>query len=250
MKLNFTQIKNGIVAVIFSVVLCNTAKAGDDPQNVIKLNLFALGAKSISLQYERVLTPKMSVCLGLNYITSRGLPKTLTNNDPSGILASLKISGLAITPEFRWYPFNKDKDAPKGFYIAPYFRYTGFGMKANVTYIDTMSGGSGKTYTYPLTVKFKGYGVGLMFGKQWLINDKVSIDWWILGGHYGSSSVSVGLNADFSNIDKDGLKKQLDDIKLPGGTVTTIVTNTEATVKVSGLPFGGIRSGLTIGYAF
>ena len=247
MKTNFIQIKNVILAVLFSVILCTTAKAGDDPKNVVKLNLFSLAAKSISLQYERAFTPQISACMGINYIANRGLPSFFTNADPSGILKGLTMSGLAITPEFRWYPFNSDKDAPKGFYLAPYFRYLSFGMKSIVNFHDSTSN---VDYTYPVKIKFTGYGAGLMIGKQWLINDKVSIDWWIIGGHYGASNLSVSVTADVSNIDQSDLKKQLDDVKLPIGTTVATVNNNGATLKVSGLPFAGLRTGLTIGFAF
>lgn len=134
------------VLLYLSVVLyAYSSFAQDAPEsetrkNVVKLNLFGLGATAIPLQYERALSKNMSVALGVTFVPSRSLPAQL---DLGSELTNPQFKGIAITPEFRFYPGKKEKhQAPHGFYLAPYLRYASytFGSPFSFTTSDTVPG--------------------------------------------------------------------------------------------------------------
>lgn len=234
-------------------------------RNVAKLNLFSLGLTNISLQYEYAFHKNMSAALGFSIMPSRGLPSFVpTTSDSIGILKAFKFSGFSITPEFRWYPGKKlENQAPHGFYLAPYFRYSSYSLSTIFPYKypqSNLSGGVDTTIiNMDITAKYSGFGVGLMIGAQWIIKNRVSIDWWILGGHYGSSSPSISFsNPLISQISANptavqAFKDQIESISksLPMGKMQGDMNGSTATATITGLPFVGIRAfGLTLGYAF
>src|SRR5690606_35117457 len=68
----------------------------------------------------------------------------------------------------------------RGFYIAPYARYgsLGFSQISNVNTTVYDEEGNATTVDQLKTgIAVSRYGFGLKFGSQWLIKDKVSIDW-------------------------------------------------------------------------
>jgi hypothetical protein len=91
-----------------------------------------------------------------------------------------------------------------------------------------------------------------MIGAQWFVKGRFCIDWWILGGHFGSGHADFKVLGDFSSIPesaKTDLKKQLDAIKVPIGTTSSEITNTSAGINWTG-PFAGFRTGLALGWRF
>ena len=237
-----------ILAVFFSLSLKAQRISGDNPKNVIKINVFALGLSNFSFQYERVLGQKYAVALGFSMMPSRNLPTLLSDLDSSKTLSKLKISDWSITPEFRWYPGTK-QGAPHGFYLAPYLRYSNTDL--TLPYEYTLSGMGSRTDN--IEGNYTGFGGGLMMGAQWLIKQKFSIDWWILGGHYGSGSSSVSIAADYTSLSatqRAEVKAKLDKTELPVGKINSSITDTGAKINIDKLPYFGLRGGLTIGYAF
>ncbi len=248
------KIKTILVVALLASILSSGAKAQDtkaqDRPNVLKINIFALPLQNFSFQYERAFTHKSSLALGFSFMPSRNLPSVLTNADSSGTLKRMTISGFSFTPEYRWYPGSED-GAPNGFYLAPYLRYAKYSLNSTVTYTDNTSG---KTYANPVSASYGGIGGGLMIGAQWLIKGKFSIDWWILGAHFGSGNADLKVIGDFASIPANAradLKTQLDDIAKSAkiGTATSEITNTSAGINWVG-PFAGFRTGLTLGWAF
>lgn len=234
-----------------SIMLKPTStKAEGSSQNVIKVNLMALGMKSISLQYERAFHRKLSGAFGFNFMPSRDLPGFF-GSDP--MLSKTTLSGFSLTPELRFYPGKKE--APRGFYLAPYLRYGKFGTNIPVDALDPLTN---RDRTFNFELKYGGFGGGLMIGSQWLIADVVSIDWWIIGGHYGSGTLSGSVSDPYFGLLSDAEKSQLEaeiknEIIISGSSfvkdVNVDITNNSAKVSVK-VPYSGIRSGLTIGYAF
>lgn len=49
-------------------------KPSVENKNMVKLNLLALSARNISVQYERLITPKTTVSVTFNNTPSKGLP--------------------------------------------------------------------------------------------------------------------------------------------------------------------------------
>lgn len=224
----------------------------NENKSVVKLNLSALAYKSYSFQYEMALAKNMSVACGLRLTPNIGFPKRITALDSTGELAKIGIKGWAFTPEFRFYPGKKEKkQAPRGFYLAPYLRYTHFATNIPVTINDSITG----AHTFSMTGNINALTLGFMIGAQWIIKDRVSIDWWILGGSTGSYKSTFEIEADLKGVPQSERTKWENDIQttvsqLPGvSSVEGKVYDTKLTVDVKG-KLAGVRSGVCIGFAF
>ncbi len=221
--------------------------------NFFKVNLTSIALKNYSFQYERILNKKFSFALGFRTMPKSTLPMQSTiskivgdNPDAQDQIKNFELSNTAITPEFRFYVGKKGYGT--GFYLATFYR--------NVTYK-----GSGLKFTYEnslmvqnsiaMSGKLTGNTFGLMLGAQWALGKHFSLDWWILGPHYGSG------NGDFSGIasqpltvvEQNDLRQQLEDFEIPLTNKTVSVNANGANVILDG-PFGGIRSGFLIGIRF
>jgi len=119
-------------------------------QNAVKTDLFSAFLRTGVLKYERALNENMSLQLGGFY----------TGYSPGDTEA--KLSGIGITPEFRYY--LSEKPALQGMYLAPNFRY----MKLTAT---------DPAYSDEATLTSYGFAVNL--GYQAVFKDIVVIDAWV-----------------------------------------------------------------------
>jgi len=88
------------------------------------------------------------------------------------------FTGFGITPEYRFY--LSETEAPNGVYVAPFLRYSSFTVEDEVTTSKaTLSSFTG----------------GLVIGRHWIFNEKVSFDLF-LGPKYSSSSIKVKSGTD------------------------------------------------------
>lgn len=218
-----------------------------------KVNLSALLLRNLSIQGEYAFHKNFSVCLGGRWMLPYGLSSTL--GQAGSQLLNPQITGYAITPELRFYPGKKEKhQAPYGFYLAPYMRYSNFNISAAVPLQPDPTTGFPGT-NVDLSLGYTGWAGGIMMGSQWVI-DHFSIDWWIMGLHYGqgtiNGSASSPLFSGYPGATED-LRNEVQNALdgLPFSTQTSVsVSGNSANVNVSGLPFGGIRAGLCLGFAF
>jgi hypothetical protein len=231
------------------------AETGDKHKmNIVKVNLMALALKNYSFQYERVLTKKISVAVGIRSMPTGNLP--FLNNyvddiadgdaDLEANLRALKVGNFAITPEVRFY--LNQKGYGRGFYIAPYYRYAKFNSdELPITY--TGDGGTDKT------IKLKGdittHSGGLMIGAQWHLGKVVTLDWWILGAHYGTSNGALNgvPSSSLSSNEQTDIKNTIESLELPLTKITAEVSANNIKAIVDG-PWAGVRAGLTIGIKF
>jgi len=222
--------------------------------NIVKLNLPALALTNFSLQYERVISKRFSAALGFRFMPNTGLPfkNTFVNaagtSDPDAetLIRSLKVSNFALTPEVRFYVGKKGYG--RGFYIAPYYRFAKFNAdQVSLNYE------SGPTTTN--TIKLKGdittNSGGLMFGAQWHLGGAITLDWWIMGAHYGKS---VGIlngvpSTALTATEQQDIRDQINSIDMPFGKVTADVSANSVKANFDG-PWAGIRGGLAIGFRF
>lgn len=154
--------KSIIIALILYMSMIFTLKA--QKQNIIKTNLLSPIVGTYHLNYERVISKRGSLQIGTFY-TNRNIP----------IGTSTNYEGFGITPEYRFYLSAIDQ-APKGFYIAPSFRYQHLNLTAYA--------GAGKQIGNSNL-----YSVGLTVGKQWIFGDLIALDIFI-GPAFNSYSYS------------------------------------------------------------
>ena len=130
-------------------------------QNVLKINILSPIFRTANLSYERVVSEKNSFQIGAFYTGAS--------------IAGTRFRGFGLTPEYRFY-FSNTKQAPAGFYAAPFLRYQSF------TISDTDLSTSEGTLT---TI-----GGGAVIGHQAIFNERISLDAF-LGPSYSGGSVKV-----------------------------------------------------------
>ncbi|MBO9681252.1 MAG: DUF3575 domain-containing protein [Flavisolibacter sp.] len=229
------------------------SKNKQEQVNLVKLNLTALALKNYSFQYERTLNRKVSVALGVRTMPSTTLPfknaivKQVGDDDADtkNTIENFKLSNFSLTPEVRIYLSKKGYG--RGFYLAPFYRYASF--KTSTLNFDYE--GAGTSGTISLSGKLTANTGGLMLGAQWPLSKRLSLDWWILGPHYGSGTgeFTGKTSHTMTAEEQNDLRNQLNDLDIPLTDKTVTVNANGATLKLDG-PWGGIRSGILLGFKF
>lgn len=219
-----------------------------DQKNIVKINLFALALKNISVQYERAVAKRVSVAGLVRLMPKSSLPmkssieNAVDDPDTEKQIENTRVGNFAFTPEVRYYIGKKG--ALHGFYIG------GFGTIANYTaelpYNYTDNGISKSIAMSGHVTTFTG---GIMFGSQWKLGKRVSLDWWILGPNYGSSNGKIIGQTSLTPSEQTSLKKEFDGLDIPITKTSYIVDANGATLFFKG-PWAGVRSGLCLGFTF
>lgn len=221
--------------------------------NLVKVNLSAIVLKNFSLQYERVLNKKFSAALAFRVMPASTLPfkkqiLDAVGNDPDTreVVETFKMSNIAITPEFRFYPGKKGYG--RGFYLAPFFRYASY--KTNQLVFD-YSDGLGIQRSITLSGKLNSSTAGLLLGAQWPLGKMLVLDWWILGPHYGAGNGDfAGLSSQPMNpIEQNDLRTELENLDIPLTRKKVTVDANSARMELDG-PWAGVRAGFSLGIKF
>lgn len=229
------------------------------PKNNVQINLSSLAFKNYNFSYERSLSRKITFVAGYRYmplsmVSDIPLVKKAIDkyaNDDSDLkdnLSNLSTGNKTYTGEFRFY--GGKHPGARGFYLSLYGRYTN--MQANYNYNYT---GSVQKYNIPLKNTLKGFGGGLMIGSKYLIAKRVTLDWYIIGGHYGKLKGDGIGSANLSTMtaaDKQNVKADIEDTFTIADKsyVNATVDNSGVKTQVNA-PFVGIRGlGFNLGIAF
>ncbi|GAB3875774.1 hypothetical protein GCM10028824_32040 [Hymenobacter segetis] len=146
--------------------------------NNIKVNILSPIVKTGSFFFEHKLNPNSSIQLG-------ALFTNWSINDT-------KITGFAITPEYRFY-LSESKEAMQGFYVAPFLRYQNLTLKdTHDSYVYTGSG-SGTYQSQTDEASLDTFGGGVLIGHQWIFKQRFSLDTF-LGPSYNGGSVTYKSN--------------------------------------------------------
>lgn len=227
-------------------------------KNIIKLNLSSLPLNTFSFQYERSIIPKISAAVGLRYTPTGRLPfsnamKKVTVEHGSteenflNFYNNTTISGWAVTPEIKLF---LGKGNGRGFYFAPFYRYEKLDLNAKYNYDD-----DGVKKSVSLAGNYKSSGVGMMMGVQFLIANRVNIDWWIVGPYYSMNSTNLNSNHDnLSATQQENLRNTLNDLaldkKLVKLNVEANVGQNQSSAKISGTSMLFRAMGITLGIKF
>jgi hypothetical protein len=234
----------------FLLPACFVAMTQDSTLNELKLNVTSLAVNNYQLIYERGLTHRIAVGLGVRYMPKGNLPfekqfKKSVKSDKVNF-DEFQLGNFALTPECRIY---MGKGYMHGFYISVYGRYASFDVTAPIEYTKN----NGTTETVLFDGKVNSYSAGLMFGVQYTLWKVVVLDIMILGGHYGGCSGTINANdisPALSPQDQQSLQNNINTINAKPFHVTGQVTSsTTAVINASG-PWGGIRSGINLGVRF
>jgi len=241
-----------IIIPIMLMICCKASiaqkKDEAEPKNIVKINLFALALKNISIQYERAVGKRVSVAGLIRLMPKGSLPfknsikNAVDDPDTEKQIDNTKVGNFAFTPEVRYYVGRKG--ALHGFYIAGFTTIASYTAELPYQYTD-----NGTTKTIPMSGKVNTFTGGIMFGSQWKLAKRVSLDLWILGPNYGTSNGKLSGQTALSPSEQTSLKKEFDGLDLPFTKTSYDVNANGATIFVKG-PWAGIRSGLCIGFAF
>lgn len=253
-----------LLLTALSILIASICKAGNKQdsisnfkgKNLIKLNLTALPLNTYSGIYERAIGKKIAVGIGYKHMPKGQLPmlskieRLIDDEEVNKHLRDLKLGSYAITPEIKFY-FGKD--IFKGFYIAPFARYSVYSVDLpfEFTVSETVSGYE-KTEQIPLKGDVKTITGGLLFGAQWKLSKRIYLDWFIIGPNGGSAKGNITGNKQLTNEERDALQSEIDDLvssDIPLVEISGKATNSGATIDFSG-PWAGLRGGINLGFRF
>jgi len=230
--------------LILLLLLVSIVGFGQD--NIVKISLPGISYGDYSLSYERVLTQRNTINASVGFMA----PKYgFFHPDSSftlggGIRFNKFKTGFHASVDYRFYVGKKE--APVGLYVAPYLRYFKYSLLLN----DDI-----KQDLFNVNTSFSSIGAGFQLGYQWLIKDKVSIDFEFigLGAEYLTTKLVYSLNTPRSGFDYDSIIDEMRDV-FTGWTffekrLKTTSSTDNTTAKIS-TPFPGFKFGLTVGYAF
>lgn len=222
--------------------------AESERKNLLKMNLLALTMKNFSFQYERAIAPKISAGATIRFMPFGSLPfkstvkSTIDDETFEAQLEEAEIGNFAFMPEVRFYVGKKG--VFRGFYIAPFANIARYKMEVNFVYDD-----NGVDKNIPMSGKVNTITGGVMFGAQWKLSRQWYLDWWILGPNFGSSKGDISGRISLTPSEQQSLEEELEELDLPLTNFKYTVDGNGADIRVKG-PWGGVRSGLCIGFNF
>lgn len=148
-----------VCSIIASALLMAVGfSARAQSQNVIKVNILSPLVRTANFSFEHALSETSSFQIGFFYTGYR--------------FGDTRFSGVGITPEYRFY-LSERKQAPAGFYVAPFLRYQNFKLTETAL-----------TATGSLSL----FGLGATAGYNLILKDRFSLDFF-LGPSYSFGSV-------------------------------------------------------------
>lgn len=215
-------------------------------KNVVKFLPVNLPFQSISFEYERMISAKNSVTLGV------GLPNQKSIIGKYGIeegsnLKSAEFGTMHIRTAFRHY--TGKKKLPAGFYLEPYLKYQKIDGNGSILFGDESDGITGD-----VDLKLNSFNVGIQLGAQFLIAKRVSLDLYFLGLEGGFLSGDITATSDLIE-EIETVESDMNDFiaDLPtfiGDKLEVKKTGKQVNVNASSIPYPWLRGGFCIGIAF
>ncbi|NEU10485.1 DUF3575 domain-containing protein [Flavihumibacter sp. R14] len=237
----------------YAQLIADSVKTGGSRNYLVKVNLLGLPLNNFSFQFERAIGGKTAVGLGIRYMAKSGIPLSGTVeglvDDPEAWnnLQQFKTGNIAFTPEVRFY---MGKSVFRGFYVAPFARYSKYSAELPVSFDVGDDAGNTVTQTLPLRGDMTTITGGLLLGAQWKLSKLVYLDWSMLGPQYGKSSGNIKGTRSLSADEQTALREELEDLDdLPILNTSSTVDNNGAKVDFKG-PWAGVRSSFSIGFRF
>lgn len=252
----------------FFIVLPFFCWAQQVPKNSFKTNLTAAGTKIFSLQYERMLSanwsfnntffyrPKSSIPFGTQLdrlAKSRGLG--VTGVDFQYIFVDLAEIGVkGYSPEIRYYFGNKKNR----FFMGLFGQYEQFDATIPASLEARYQGQVVELNKVPIAFDIRTISGGLLIGKQFNFGNRVTLDFVLIGPHFGKGNtvyakVEQSLLSRLDEADKAYLKnKIIDRFKLSPAYYEVTVGDEKAEISnIKKVPYAGIRGlGFNLGIRF
>lgn len=222
-------------------------------RDILKINLTSLPLKNFHVQFEHALSQKVSLAMGVRVMPVSAIPfESLVldavgegDEDTKDLVNYSRIGNIAVTPEVRFY---LGKGYGKGFYVAPYYRFANF--STNTIYLK-YDDGAGPKRNLTMNGDLTAHAGGVMFGAQWFLGKRLTLDWWLIGAHYGTGKgkFTGTPSTPFTPAEQESIMQTLEDIDIPLIDKTISISANNVTVNTNG-SFGGLRGGLLLGFRF
>lgn len=240
--------------VLFFFILGLLFMSGNaqDRKNVVKFLPVNLSLNSLSFEYERMINPKNSFEFGL------GIPmnQTFVNKFSMDWSEEEEISNDefgTFSLRAAYVHYTGSSSGPKGFYYSPYLKYQN--VSASLSRINTIDDDEGSfSYNEDYHAAINTFGIGIQFGYQFLIAERVTLDFYFLGFEAGLAGINATIeSSDITQVSEieseiqdavddlpDFLNKKID-VSSGGNAVK---------VKAHSILYPWVRGGLSIGFAF
>lgn len=223
-----------------------------EKMNIIKTNVTAYAFRNINLTYERAFTRWFSVNMGFGTMPEGKVPfiNSFLNDEDEKRFQNLEAKSFNFTIETRFY---LGAGYGKGFYIAPYYRYSKITSNTFDFYYDYTF--TGTTFQIPLKGlgNTNGNSGGIMVGTQFFLTPRrnLVLDLWIAGAHYGVGKGDFTMTSDIPLTPdmQAELKREIENLDIPYVNYTVETNTNGARVMIDG-PWIGFRTGLSLGYRF
>lgn len=222
-------------------------------KHIVKLNLTGLAFRNYGLQFEEVLNKRISITLAYRFMHSWNMPfkRFITNQSSNSLssadaLSDIKLGGSALTADLRFYLGKKGYG--RGFYISPFYRHATINAKGlNFDYTNI----NNQTASIDLPGNLTGNTLGLMLGLQWFIGNRLCIDWWIIGPHFGTANGGFSAHTNFAldQLEQESIRSSLSSFDIPLTKESYTVSANEIKLCLDG-PWAGIRAGIQFGFRF
>ncbi|CAM1362625.1 conserved exported hypothetical protein [Tenacibaculum sediminilitoris] len=146
-----------LLLVIAMVAVGFTANA---QKNVIKANPLGLAFGVADLSYERAVSDKGSFEIGISYAGA----------DVTSGSETISTSAIGAEGKYKFY-FSSEKDAPRGWYAAPFVNYSSASAENNSgedVGFSAFSGGALAGYQWVFGGGDSGFALDLNFGAQYI----------------------------------------------------------------------------------
>ncbi len=210
---------------------------------VVKMNLSSLFLLNFSFQAEYAVHKRVSLALGYYRILPLRIPGELL-----GVAnVSGKFNGYSFTPEVRLYTTGDYPGAPRGFYVAPYFRYTRYSLQGSYT-------GLQGTFNGTLNGVARSYAPGMMIGYQLFVNRNFAIDFYIAGLHFGKRKYDIEVQnsniRNLGNFEQDNLLRDAAMILARKSGIDSHIEDDRMMLKFKTGHWGFRGLGINLGFAF
>jgi len=196
--------------LVATLVLCgfiHIALAQDSdkkPQrmNTIKVEFTQpLYPNSFVLSYERVTKPNQTFCITGGY---EEFPNLLNLGSNISVEKNINQGGFKTGAEYRFYLEKENKYlAPHGVYIGPYVSYHDFNNERKIAYDD-----NGVSDYANLNTDFRILNFGFELGYQFVINNRWTIDFVLVGPSISRYNARLKLEGEFT-FDKEEVENEI-----------------------------------------
>lgn len=251
---------------VFFLLLCISLSVFSQQKNAIKFNVAGPLTQTYSLQYERILTKKISFNNTFFYRQKSLIPfgnqvDTLVKRYGVGLtgikfkyifMNEAKVGVKGYAPELRFY-LGKKKNRP---FVALFGQYEDFDMAVPAS-LSVLYKGLIVDVKTPVNFTFNTLSGGLLIGKQWKWN-RMGLDLVVIGPHFGKAKAfyavaQTELLSKLSEAEKMYLKdKIIERFGLSGQYFALDIAGEKAEIKsVKPIPYLGIRGlGVNLSYSF